>query len=560
MTRNTHTPDLFEKAASEVAETGELSLPTRQQLWLALGEWEWRDEDDREETPRALTEPLKKRAGLAWACAKKVMPVWSAYAPEDKAPQKLLKTIRGYLDGKLPAEKLEKSIRDTGGFWDRAEEERYSTAPTAAMAAWQAAWTAWLDEPLLAQRYAGAADSEIDYDDWDAAYLASAAWGGRDEENGPGERAVERMKFWAWYLEQLAPLLGREKYRFPKKAIQRFKEQQIPPKPVPEEVSMESFCDYIGAGDYLCHTWTAKGPGPGNCDIVTRMRGDHAICPKTKKECRQLEFYYSVSLLEERLSEGSSLKVGMWVPLFYCDQHPGFSHAPKAEYGNPKADCTRYLEGEGRIDAFLRQLRERAANVFVIGEGYTRLNEVTEHHHHLQIPAGIEGIRWLDLKNETLEIDLTKFGPHVYFPDCSWEDLLRFYPEKAVPQGDGSFLLTYKRHWVRCCPDGAGKLCRVTLTSRFQVEVEWYDPANKNLNTYNPGMKLNWVKALREAFGLSTGEARVWTEDPDQPWRERFTSLTRGEAERLQGILRSHRIKCRIMPWRVGVPGDTQLK
>ena len=31
--------------------------------------------------------------------------------------------------------------------------------------------------------------------------------------------------------------------------------------------------------------------------------------------------------------------------------------------------------------------------------------------------------------------------------------------------------------------------------------------------------------------------------------RERFTSLTRGEAERLQGILRSHRIKCRIMPW-----------
>ena len=84
---------LFDQAATEVAESGALSFPTRRQLWLALGEWEWREEDDPEDTPRTLAEALKKRAGLAWACAKKVMPVWSAYAPEDKAPHTTGRTI-----------------------------------------------------------------------------------------------------------------------------------------------------------------------------------------------------------------------------------------------------------------------------------------------------------------------------------------------------------------------------------------------------------------------------------------------------------------------------------
>lgn len=545
---------LFDQAVAEVAESGDLSFPTRRQLWLALGEWEWRDEDDPEEAPRALTEALKKRAGLAWACAKKVMPVWSAYAPDDKAPQKLLKTVRDYLDGRIPAETLEKAMKE-GGFLDRAENEPYSTAPAAAMAAWQAAWAAWLDEPLLAQRYAGAIDSELDYDDWDAACLAAIAWSGRDEEAQPGERAVQRMKYWVWYLEQLAPLLGIETFRFPKKAITVFKEKQFPVKPLPEEVTVASFCDYIGAGDYLYHTWDGRC-----CEIVTRMRGDHAVCPKTKEKCRQLKFYYMVALLKDTLPGDCPFTVTMWVPLFHCDAHPGNSHAPRGEYANPKANYRRYLAGESRAEAFLRQVREQAANVFVIGQGYTTLNGEMEHHHNVRIPAGVPGIRWADWGTETLEIDLEKFGPHVYFPDCSWEDLRWLYPNKAVPQEDGSFLLEYERHWVRCYPDEAGKLRRVTITSRFKLEVEKLDLANKNQEKYNPGKRLGWVKALRDAFDLTTAEARAWVEDPGQPWRKRFDGLTRREAERLQTALRSHGVKCRIMPWRVGVPGDTMLK
>ena len=81
--------EILEQAMKEVSETGKLPFSTRRKLWLALGPWEERDEMD--SSPRTLTEPLKKRATLALACAKKVAKVWAAYNPEDKGPQTLVK-------------------------------------------------------------------------------------------------------------------------------------------------------------------------------------------------------------------------------------------------------------------------------------------------------------------------------------------------------------------------------------------------------------------------------------------------------------------------------------
>ncbi len=127
-------------------------------------------------------------------------------------------------------------------------------------------------------------------------------------------------------------------------------------------------------------------------------------------------------------------------------------------------------------------------------------------------------------------------------------------------QEDGSGLLTYKRHWVRCYTDEAGELVRVVMTSRFCLEVEKFCPDNENRDRYNPGKRIGWVKALMAAFGVSTGEARELLEDPEQGFRERFQGLTRVEAERLQTALRSHGVKCRIMPWRLNAPGDTELR
>ena len=125
--------ELFDRAAEEVAETGQLSFPTRRRLWLALGEWEQREEDDMEEQPRSLDSPLKKRAELALACAKKVGKVWSAYDGEDKGPQELLKKANAYLKGKLEADQLYQAWK-ASDYMVRTEDERYSTAPMAATA------------------------------------------------------------------------------------------------------------------------------------------------------------------------------------------------------------------------------------------------------------------------------------------------------------------------------------------------------------------------------------------------------------------------------------------
>ena len=124
--------DTFGQAVQETAETGALSFDTRRGLWLALGPWEERDEMD--DSLRPLTEPLRKRAELALACAKKVGKVWSAYDGEDKGPQELLKKANAYLKGKLEADQLYQAWK-ASDYMVRTEDERYSTAPMAALAA-----------------------------------------------------------------------------------------------------------------------------------------------------------------------------------------------------------------------------------------------------------------------------------------------------------------------------------------------------------------------------------------------------------------------------------------
>ncbi|MDE6620720.1 MAG: hypothetical protein K2K74_09605 [Lachnospiraceae bacterium] len=62
------------QAQEMLAESGRLDITARRKLWQAMGALEMREQDSA--TLRTLTEPLKKRARLALACAKKVMPIW----------------------------------------------------------------------------------------------------------------------------------------------------------------------------------------------------------------------------------------------------------------------------------------------------------------------------------------------------------------------------------------------------------------------------------------------------------------------------------------------------
>lgn len=125
---------------------------------------------------------------------------------------------------------------------------QYSFAPMAAIAAERAVAVALYDEFLLEPRYADADDTDLDSYDRDAAWCASLAWAGQDEEAGPGERNVAELKFWVWYLERASRLLGLEDWKFPKKAIKAFEEKQELARPVPEEVSLESLTDFLGQG------------------------------------------------------------------------------------------------------------------------------------------------------------------------------------------------------------------------------------------------------------------------------------------------------------------------
>ncbi|MDE6168226.1 MAG: hypothetical protein K2G28_07185, partial [Acetatifactor sp.] len=179
---------IFTQAQQEISQNGVLSFPTRRKLWLTFGPWEVRSEDD--PNPRTLTEPLKKRAELALACAKKVSRIWSAYDSEDKRPQKLIKETRAYLDGKRTARQLAEAGKAMEDFMTIIDEEADSTAPSAGMAAWNALVTAIHDEPLLEERYADAEDSDLDSYDWDAAREASEAWAGA----GRAEALIKQME------------------------------------------------------------------------------------------------------------------------------------------------------------------------------------------------------------------------------------------------------------------------------------------------------------------------------------------------------------------------------
>lgn len=569
--------EIFEQGVKEVSKTGRLSFPVRRALWLALGPWEERDEMDK--SPRTLTEPLRKRAKLALACAKKVAKVWAAYAPEDKGPQGLVKQGNAYLSGKLSADKLYQTWK-ASDYMNRTEEEQYSSAPMAAIAAERAAIVPYYDEFLLEPHYADAGDTDLDPYNWDAAWCSSLAWAGQDEEASPGAQKVAELKFWAWYLEQVAELLGIEDWKFPKKAIKAFEEKQELARPVPEEVSMETFVDFLDWGEYRNHYHVSHSgvnryaKNLPTYEIKTMRQEKDAICPRCKAVSRQLKFYYGVNVLEAELP-GTEISIRLLhtLPLFQCPNCPDSTFNPRREHVNEKAAFKRYLAGPGRLQAFWEELEQRSANVFQIGEGYISLNGAIEHHHEMKVPVGLQGIRWLDseakevpldmgrlghssyltgLTEEKLEIDLNLFGPHVYFCDFTLDEFWEVYPNQVEVLEDRCVQLTMERHWVRCWLDEAGVLKRVVIQSRFHLEVDTKYP-------------VTLTRFLMEEFHLSKEQAEEEIAAycaKGHPHKEigPLSGLTRVEAQRLRSALRSKGIKCRVMPVPVGEQADMQLR
>lgn len=536
----------LELAEKEIAETGALSFPGRRRLWEAMGPLEPREQDSG--TPRSLTGPLKKRAELALACAKKVSRIWCAFDGEDKRPQHLMKQTRAYLDGKISAEALNAERGVIDDFMTIVEDEGDS-ATAAALAAWDALVVALEDESLLEPCCADATDADLDSYDWDAAKNAAMAWRDAGSGGDPGKRAVREMKYWAWYLEEWARLLGAEDYRFPPRYIRAFQEKQAPARPVPQEVTLESFAGYMG-GRYQFHTYASLREGydrePGTYTVSLWFGGDRGICPICHKETELVDIVHGdCCLWKIPLPGGRKLEVHRIMPNFRCPDHPDipFIFPPSAELvSNYNAALKDYWKGPGRKQAFVEQLENRLPrmlNIQAVDVGY-----LANHWEELHLTnAG-----WVDREMEQYAFDVAPFLPNFFLHSCTLEQYLRYYPDQVRRLEDGSIEIELFRLWVRIWMDEAGRPKRAMLTTRFAIWVAGKPDKNPFLPKLLAELRGMTPEQVKESLRTAKPVSRDYELEP-------LSGLTRPEAIRFQATLEAGGVECRILPTPIAQQG-----
>lgn len=536
----------LELAEKEIAETGALSFPSRRRLWEAMGPLEPREQDSG--TPRSLTGPLKKRAELALACAKKVSRIWCAFDGEDKRPQHLMKQTRAYLDGKISAEALSAESDVIDDFMIIVEDEGDS-ATAAALAAWDALVVALEDESLLEPWCADATDADLDPYDWDAAKNAAMAWRDAGSGGNPGKRAVREMKYWAWYLEEWARLLGAEDYRFPPRYIRAFQEKQAPARPVPQEVTLESFAGYMG-GRYQFHTYASLREGydrePGTYTVSLWFDGDRGICPVCHKETELVDIVHGdCCLWEIPLPGGRKLEVHRIMPNFSCPDHPDipFIFPPSAELvSNYNAALKDYWKGPGRKQAFVEQLENclpRMLNIQGVEVEY-----LANHWEELHLT----NVGWVDREMEQYAFDVAPFLPNFFLHSCTLEQYLRYYPDQVRWLEDGSIEIELFRLWVRIWMDEAGRPKRAMLTTRFAIWVAGKPDKNPFLPKLLAELRGMTPEQVKESLRTAKPVSRDYELEP-------LSGLTRPEAIRFQAALEAGGVECRILPTPIAQQG-----
>ena len=201
--------EIFRQTEKEIAESGKLSLTARRKIWQTMGEIEPRKRDSLK--PRSLTEPLKKRAYLALACAQKVMPMWCSVYPDNNSPQNLIEKSLAYLDGKIKVKELRAERKQSTIDNFMISVEQYGAAASAAVAAWEAMVVALEDEQYLEPWDSDLTDDDIDSYERDAAKEACVAYTYTDEDDD--KWAIREKHFWVWYLEEAAKIAGLENFK-----------------------------------------------------------------------------------------------------------------------------------------------------------------------------------------------------------------------------------------------------------------------------------------------------------------------------------------------------------
>ncbi len=539
------------QAQEMLAKSGKLDITVRRRIWQEMGALEPREQDS--PTPRTLTEPLRKRARLALACAKKVMPMWCKCAPQDKRPQNLIKKSLAYLDGKIGVQELNAEVKGDAIHDFMALIDEGEIAASAALAAWDASVVALEDEVDLEPWCCDATEAEMDSYDWDAAKNACVAWSDANTDGDKGKCAVREMKFWAWYLEEAAKLLGVEGYRFPPKYMKAFQEKQNPPRPVPREVTLESFAEFLDLGEYVYHY---KGEIKDDDDdleyysMYLRWNEDFGICPVCKKKVYEVEQAWTNRRLDwydnAFPANGPQLSISQFELKFCCPEHPEqIIFSPSNVYKNVKAAVKCYIKGEGRLATLLDELERRKTtkyfkvwgdSMIINGKEFRDLMKIDENKEKL----GLVGAGWLDAENKIFGIDLRQFLPVFYIYNSSYEDFIRYCPQEVHKNEDGTVDLFTDRFQFRCTMEN-GQAVYAEITSLFWILVKKTD-----------GSAL--PKVLGEVFGLSAGAAEQAVKNAKKRldgWEiEPLTELTKEDAKRVFDELKMAGVKCQVIPKR----------
>lgn len=541
--------EVLAQAQEILAKSGRLDIAERRGLWQAMGALEACGQDSC--APRALTEPLKKRARLALACAKKAMPMWRKCDPEDKRPQNLIKKSLAYLDGKITAQELDAEVKGDAIDDFMVLVDDGEIAAEAAVAAWKAAVVALEDEGNLEPWCQDVTEKEMDAYDWDAAKNACLVWSDAYADGDKGKCAVREMKFWAWYLEEAARLLGVEDYRFPSKYIRAFQEKQNPPKPVPEEVTLESFAEFLDLGEYVYH-YKVKKEGDddfGYYAMYVRLKDDFGICPVCGKKVyqvrhagvnRRLDWYDNAFP-----AKGPQLSICQLDLMFSCPDHPKESiYGPSDIYKNVKAAVKCYIKGEGRLARLLDELERRKTtnylkvwddSIVINGKQYRDLVAIEEDKEKL----GLADAGWVGAENKVFGLGLKEFLPNFYIYNRPYEDFIRYQPEKVHKNENGTVDLLIPGFGFRCTIEN-GQAVYMEITKQFRIWVEEKD---------NPALP----KVLAAVFDLSAEAAEQAVRNAEKNYFNEWeikplAALTKEEAGRVFHVLKKAGVKCRVLP------------
>lgn len=538
---------LLEEAVREIRETGRLDLSTRQKLWLSYGPMEW-EEETAEQPPCTLTTGLRTRLALAEACARKVLPIWSAAFPEDKLPQETLSLTQRYLEGNASPEALKQAFSVSGDLInDLGNEGRDSVSVTAGLVALHTALLALVDEPLLYTNYLGAQDRELDIYDWDSAYLACLAFSWAQPEWDKNQRTVKELEFWVWYLEQAAELGGLPGFQFPdaEKVKQEVQERLPASPPLLEETTLESFVEFVTGGTYVTHYIHADG----TVTLFTTGIVEETVCPICGTTTSNLDFV-SATQMELPPVLDHTLRLLQHSSMFRCggERHPNLEKRFLASrYSN---DCIanyyRYFQDCTRIAVLASLLERPAKHMLNLAGAWLQLDDITLYHIEHPNPVGSNfscwpSVHW-DRQNYQIEFDLTKLDAEVCFWSMPYREFLKKKP------------VNYPYTWMEQGNNATIRFSSGNVTQQFTLAFD--SPAQEhllkvtavrlwsvNLTDAGPN-KVQLIQAIQRILGLSLQEAKAWVEGlPNLNRNSKGVSVRKGlvqtEAEQLLSDLRA---------------------